>query len=78
MKISEIKSSIGRRCRMEDPHKWSWTMPWTGTYIIRDYAYVVSDSAHLSLIVQCEHEESASTSVWVDPKRIILIDENGE
>ena len=76
MKISEIKSSIGKRCRMIDPYKWSWTLPLTGEYIITDYAYKAkyhSDNARLTITVQCENIDKRPISVWVPPERIALI-----
>ncbi|HIU56217.1 MAG TPA: hypothetical protein IAA61_00220 [Candidatus Ornithomonoglobus merdipullorum] len=78
MKISEIKSSIGRRCRMIDPHKWGWTMPLTGEYVITGHSYSVEyydGVPRRSVLVQVESMDLRPVRAWVSPEKIILLEE---
>lgn len=78
MKICEIKGSIGRRCRAADPHKWSWTMPLTGEYVITGYGYEIEyydGEPRRTVRVQCESADGRRIRVWAPPERIELIEE---
>ncbi len=78
MKINEIKSSIGRRCRMEDPNKWCWTLPLTGVYVITGHSYEVEyydGKPRRTVRVQVESVDLRPLRSWVPPERIILLEE---
>ena len=76
MKISEIKSSIGRRCWMIDPHKWGWSMPLTGEYVITGYFQSVEyydGVPRRAVRVQVESVDLRPVRSWAEPEHIELI-----
>lgn len=63
---------------MEDPHKWGWTMPLTGEYVITGYGYEVeyyNGKLLRTVRVQVESIDRRPIRVWVPPERIILLEE---
>lgn len=81
MEIKDIKTSMGRRCRVSEPETKSYTMPLTGEYIVTGYGYEVEyydNVPRRTVRVQLEGTELRPVRVWLPPERIILMEDQNE